>query len=477
MASIKKNFFYQSLYEILLLSLPLLTSPYISRVLGAQNLGIYSLSYAVAYYFQLCCMLGIKYHGTRIIAAVKNNQEELNKRFSELLVLHLFVSLITNLLYILYVVLIVKNDKLISLIQLLNVFSSLLDISWFYFGIEKFKVTSLTNSLIKIISVIFIFLFVKTGNDLWKYTLIISLSFVASQLVMWLYLKKYTSFVKVNKRNILEHLKPMLILFFPIVAVSLFRYMDKIVLGFFSTRYQIGLYENADKIIMIPSTIIISFSTVMLPRITNLNSNGQNNKALLYTKLSFKYLLLLSIGMAFGLAAVSDIFSVVFWGDEFVKTGKLIEILSFSIPFTAYSNILRTQYLMPKKKDKTYFIAIMVGAIVNIFLNLIFVRKYEAYGVAFATLISEIFVCVLQILMTRKEFKQNEHIKSFLPFYLSGFIMFFILKLVCKNMTFSIINLILKILFGFLIYFIVSSLILIIQKDEFIIRKLRGVNK
>ncbi len=474
---IKKNFFYQSIYELLILFLPLFTSPYIARVLGAEKLGIYSLSYAIAYYFQLFAALGIKYHGSRTIASVKDDREKLNEKFSELLIVHIVVSIISLIFYSLYSFFIVKDNMLIAQIQILNIVSTLFDISWFYFGIEKFKVTALTSSLIKIVTVICIFVFVKNSNDLWTYTLIMSLGMVLTQIIMWRYLLKYVSFTKTKLKNSLYHVKPLSILFIPVIALSMFHYMDKIMLGFFSTKVQTGLYENADKIITIPLTVIFSFSTVMLPRMSNLKSNNNFNKSEKYMKLSFQYMEWLAFGMAFGLFCVADKFAIIFWGKEFAPCGNLIKVLAFSLPFSTYASIIRTQYLMPNHKDKAYTTIMVIGAVVNLIANLILVYKFEAIGVAIGTLISEVVVCIMQIIYTRNKVNHIQYNKTFLKYLLPSLIMTFIVCFIDYLTPTNIYMLIIEIFIGGIIYVLISLIFFIKEKDNLVIQYIKKILK
>ena len=141
MPSIKKNFAYQSAYQILLIILPFITSPYVSRVLGPEKTGIYSFTYSVANYFVLFAMLGINNYGNRAIAMVRNDREKLNRTFSSIFTLHFLLSLAVAVAYFLYVLIFPVKYKVYALIQSLFVISAMFDINWFFFGIEEFRVT------------------------------------------------------------------------------------------------------------------------------------------------------------------------------------------------------------------------------------------------------------------------------------------------------------------------------------------------
>ena len=316
MKSIQKNFIYNVLYQILLVILPLITAPYISRTLGAKAVGVYSYTYSVAYYFLLIAMLGIGNHGNRSIAAVRDNREELNKTFSSIYALQVSTFSIAIITYIVYLFVIVKDNRLIVLLQLLYVTSGLFDIGWLFFGLEQFKLTVTRNTLIKISTVLLMFIFVHKPSDLWKYTLIMAAGTLLSQAYLWIYVKKYVTFVKCSLREIISNVKPVLILFIPVLAYSIYKVMDKIMLGNMSSYEQVGFYNNAEKIINIPMGIITALGTVMLPRMSNIVAKGDKEKTSDYIRISIKLVTLLSSAIAFGLMGISNVLSPVFFGEE-----------------------------------------------------------------------------------------------------------------------------------------------------------------
>lgn len=471
----KKNIVLQVGYEILSLLLPLVTTPYISRVLGAERLGLYSYSYSVVYYFQLFALLGIKYYGTREIAAVCDQKERRNYIFTGILGAHILVSFVSLLGYIIFVMLSCGSNRTIFLIQAFNVVAALLDINWFFFGIEMFKITVTRNTVIKILTVICVFIFVKSAADLWKYTLIMALGCMISQSIVWLFVFRFTRIVKVSLEDVLSHIKPMIVLFVPIVSISVLKYMDKIMLGIVSTNSQVGYYDYAHKIIEMPSALIVAVGTVMLPRISNLFSNGGVEKSRRYTLITYKYLMALSIGMSFGLASIADIFSVVFWGIDFAPCGKIIKILALSVPFTAYSNITRTQYLMPLNKDSIYIKSTVYGMVGNLGLNLLLIKRFQANGVALATLISEIIITLYQIVMVHKESNQIKIFKSFCFFIIPGAIMYLVLLLVPKHYNVTV--LIFNVVLGTIIYSTLCFMYLYITKDVYLETLLKKMKK
>lgn len=182
---------------------------------------------------------------------------------------------------------------------------------------------------------------------------------------------------------------------------------------------------------------------------------------------------MLALGMAFGLFSVADKFSYVFWGEEFAPCGYLIKILAFSLPFSTYASIIRTQYLMPNNKDKAYTVIMIIGAFVNLIANLILVYKFEAVGVAIGTLISEIVVCLMQIIYTKRKINHLNYNKLFLPYLLPGIVMTIIVYIVDNIIPTNIGALIIEIIAGGLIYVLISLLFFLKEKNNLIIEYLK----
>ena len=170
MNSIKENFIYNLIYQILLIILPLITTPYISRVLGSEGVGTYTYTYTVANYFMLAAMLGVKNYGNRSVAAIRDDKQSLSKTFWEIYGLQFLCSAIALGAYFFYVLLFEREYRVIALIQGIYVFSGLLDVSWLFFGTERFKTTVMRNIAIRLINLVCVFVFVRTRADLWKNT-------------------------------------------------------------------------------------------------------------------------------------------------------------------------------------------------------------------------------------------------------------------------------------------------------------------
>lgn len=457
--SIKKNFIYQVIYEVVIIILPLATSPYIARVIGPKGVGIYSYHYSIAHYFMLFSVLGLKNYGNRAIAKCRDDRDNLNIVFSNLLTLHVIISTLVTLIYIVYIIFFVNaGERIYAYILIFAVLSSLFDISWFYFGIEHFKVTVTVNIFTRIASFVSIFVFVRHYDDLWVYCLILALGSFFQQFLLWFSLKKYVTFVKPSAELMISHIKPMLILFIPTIAVSFYKYMDKIMIGIICDKTQLGYYENAEKVINIPNTIIGAFGTVMLPRMSNIIDKKDRKETLRYTQISMLYVMWIAYAMAFGLASVARNFAPIFWGKQFTSSGNLIMGLCITIPFVSFANVIRTQYLIPSEKDKEYTISLISGAVINMVINYVLLPVLGAMGAVVGTVVTEAAVCLIQCWFVRKDIPILQYFKQSAVFILLGVVMFLVSYYVGSELEQGIISLIIQILSGVMIY-LSSSLI------------------
>lgn len=453
MVSVKKNFIYNSLYQILLIVLPLITVPYISRILGPEAIGQFSYSYAIAVLFVMFSMLGLNNYGNRTIAEFKNSPETLRRKFWEIYVMQLIVSTIVLLVYLLYVIFI--DDSVLSMIMLIYIISAVFDVNWLFFGLELFKYTAVRSIVIKTLMTLCIFIFVKTESDLAIYSVIICLSSLLSQLVLWPYVIKNIKPIKVARRQIIRHIIPNFVLFIPVIAIGIYRYMDKVMLGAMSSSVEVGFYESSDKIVYVPMALITALGAVMLPRIANLMSKNNKSRINNYMEKSVYFAMLISSLLCFGIMAVSKSFVPLYYGDGFEKCIYLFYVLLPSCLFLAFANVIRTQYLIPAKKDKIYVVSVVIGAIINVVANLILIPFLQSVGAAIGTLLAQVFVCAFQAYKVRNEIKVKTYFLNSIPIVLSGIIMFVVVFLLDSNSSIDpVLRLFCGMAVGAVVYFV-----------------------
>ena len=257
-------------------------------------------------------------------------------------------------------------------------------------------------------------------------------------------------FIKVTLNDIKQHIKPNLVLFIPVVAISLYKMMDKIMLGSLSNVIEVGYYENAEKIINIPMTLITALGTVMLPRISNIMAKGQNEKVGDYIYKSINFVMFMSLAMCFGLIAIGYNFAPIYFGDEFQKTGVLIMFLAVTLPVISFANVLRTQYLIPVEKDRIYIISVILGAIINLIMNFIFIPVLASIGACIGT------IMLYQSVSVRNELEINRYIKSSFPFLIKSIIMFTIVFPINFIEMNEIIRIMIQVIVGGIVYCILN---------------------
>ena len=461
------NFLYQTAYQILTVITPLITAPYISRILGPENNGIYTYTYAIANYFVVFAALGIEAYGNRLIAQAKGNgKKALDKAFSSVFWMHFIVADIATVIYYFYAFFMTGSFMIIALVQSIWVIAALIDINWVFFGLEEFQLTVIRNFIVKLLTVIAIFVFVKSDKDLLIYTAIMGLGTLISNAILWALIKRYVSFVKVPWEEIFKHLKPLFVLFLAVVATSIYRMIDKVMLGWYSDMSSLASYEYADKMIKLVITLITALGTVMLPRMSALYAEGKNEQAAKYMNSTSQFMFVLAFALSFGLAGIANEFMPTLLGPGYEKSVLLTKVLCISIPIMGWNNLIRTQVLMPKEKDRVYTIAVWAGAIVNIILNYLFIHWYGPIGAAIATVVAYAIVGIFQTYPISKEFPIASYLKYIIIPLISGTIMYLCVRCVSHVINPGIIGITVEILVGAIVYLAINLIYLIRSKNE-----------
>lgn len=460
--SIKKNYLYNMLYQLLMIVLPIITTPYLARRLGAEGNGIYGYTLSIVTYFILFGSLGINLYGQREIAYNQSDIEKRSKVFVELIILKSMAMLLSGCIFY-FIFCRSGNYSVYYKILLIEMIATVLDISWFYQGMEDFKKIVIRNLIIKTISLICIFTFIKTATDINKYILIHVLSTLFGGLTLWIGLKKYTC--KPKKLNFKRHLPMIIALFIPQIAIQVYTVLDKTMIGtILNNMDEVGYYEQSQKIIKILLTIITAIGTVMLPRLANCFAEKNYEQIKQYMYKTFSFVFMLSFPLTCGIIVVANNFAPLFFGDGYEKVPMIMQVLSPIVLFISVSNITGTQYLISTKRQKEFTISVVVGAIVNFIFNLLFIYYFKSLGAAIATSIAELSVTLVQLYFVRKDFKLIEIIKLSKNYIIASIIMLVICYIIDFFITERLIGLILQVVFGSIVYLI----ILIVLKDRFL---------
>lgn len=466
-SNISINYIFNLTYQVFAMIAPLITTPYISRVLGAENVGVYSYTYAIITYFVLFANLGTHTYAIREISYVRDDIGLKSKIFYEVFFLRLTANMICIFTFV-FLVINQFNTSYIPLfmIYIVYLFSHAFDISWFFQGMEQFKKTVFRNSFVKIISVLCIFLFVKKPSDLSTYIWCFAIPPLLGNISLWFFLPKYIQKVDFKSIKILRNFQIILQLFVPLIAIEIYTVVDRTMLGTMSSnRAELGFYEQSQKLIKLAFTFITSLSTVIMPKIAYDFQNGKNEKSLnkLICKI-FNVVWFLCFPITIGLIGLTNNLVPWFFGNGYGKVTILLYIFSPVICLSGVSHIIYSGILLPTKKQNRVTVIIMIGALVNVGLNILLIPRLLSVGASIASVAAELIIFILCLWSLKKYANISNIIKLSIHYVFASIIMFGSIELV-NFLNFSgWYKTITQIIIGFFIYI----LSLILMNDQFV---------
>lgn len=468
--SIKKNYVYNTLYRILTIITPLITAPYISRVLGSDGVGVYSYTNSIATYFTLFAALGTASYGQREIAMHRDSPEENSKLFWEIELLSVATTAVALIFWTLWIF-ISKQYTSYYLVLSMSVLAVVFDISWYFGGFEKFKYIVIRNSIVRILGIVLLFVFIKDKNDTLLYVALITSTGLLGNISMWFYLPKML--VKVNRKNLhpfKNHLKQTFMYFVPTIATSVYTVLDKTMIGAITkSADENGYYEQATKIVHMFQSLIFSLNTVMSARQSYLFSLGKIDEIKDKIAKSFDYLFALSIPLMFGLVAVAQNFVPWFFGTGYEPVIKILCAMS-PLPFViTISNILGSQYLTPSGQRVRSTKGIISGAVVNVVLNALLIPKFHAIGAVGASVVAELVISIIYVHMSRTVISWRQLLKTAWKKILASAIMFIAIVFIPRIPITPILITISQFIVGVIVY----VLALLILRDSFVTESIK----
>lgn len=447
-----RNYLYNAGYQILALLAPLITAPYVARVLGAHGVGINSYTNSWVTFFYLLGQMGITLYGNRQIAYVRDDPYKRSKTFWEIESLQAMTIIMSLITYIAVVFVFSTTFRFYYLLQSFWVIATGLDVSWYFQGMEDFKKTVVRNTAVKLVTIAFIFLLVKQQTDLWKYIALLGLAQVGGNLTLWPYLRSSVKWIPISTWRPFKHFYPSLLLFIPTITTQIYLVVNRLMLGRMANQESLGQFDQADKIVKIVLAIVTATGTVMLPNVANKFAKGDIKGVRTSLYHSFDFVTAISVPLMFGLMAISTTFAPWFLGQDFYPSGRIMFIESPIILFIAWSNVTGTQYLMPVNRVHEYTMSVTVGAVSNIIFNLVLIYYWGADGAALATVLSEFLVTAVQLFCVKSTIRRRSLFKDFWRYFLSGLIMFVIVYRINLTIKMSIINLVLQVMVGAVVY-------------------------
>ncbi|MBQ2637962.1 flippase, partial [Candidatus Saccharibacteria bacterium] len=400
--SIKKNYLYNLIFQILSVILPLITTPYLSHVLGSEQIGVYGFTLSIVTYFVLAGSLGVSMYGQREIARLQNDPKKRTRAFWQINILKWIATGLSLIIY--YFACIQNTDYgFYYKIFTLELFANSIDISWFYQGIEEFRITVIRNIIIKLLSLVCIFIFVKTPSDTGIYILIYCLSNLISNGYLWIILPRFIKRVPLRLKTAKKHLMPIFLMFLPQVAVQIYTVLDRTMLGAITgDMHEVGIYEQSNKINRAAQTFVTALGVVMLSRVASLSVSKKIDEIRAIISKAFHLVWLLALPMVAGIIAVAPNLVPWFLGDDFLNATQVLQIGSLLILAVGLNNVSGIQYLVATGKQNLFTISVIAGALVNAIGNLLLIPTLGAKGAIIFSVVAEFTILLIQLIMIRK---------------------------------------------------------------------------
>lgn len=421
---ILKNYFYNLSYQILVVILPIITTPYITRIFNSQELGDYGYYSSIVTYFILLATLGVANYGTKVISG---NRNEISKNFWGIYSLQFSATILSISLYCIFCLCLPFMQNPVAYILGLSLVSKGLDISWLFQGLEDFRKITVRNITVKLVGVTSIFLFVKSENDIYLYVFLLIIFELLGQLSMWIPAREFIGRPHFNIEYAKCHLKPIIMLFLPQIAISLYVTLDRTMLGALASTKDVGIYDQALKLVNILLTLVTSLGSVMLPRVAGLLASGDKRAVNKMHEMSFLIYNLVIFPIMAGMLIVNDDFVQFFLGQDFQDARYAIAIMIFRMFFIGWTNIMGIQILIPHNKNREFMISTTAPAIISVGLNLLFLPKLGYIGAAIVSVLTEALVWAIQLYFTRRYLKEVAIIGSMTKIVLASAIMYGIL--------------------------------------------------
>ena len=470
--SIKANFVYNTINVVSGLLFPLITFPYVSRVIMAEGIGQVQFFSAIINYIVLLTSIGIPMYAIREIARVRDDNRELSKTTVEILSLNLILNVIGYIIVVILCLTVAKIQVDIPLFLLLSTSIVLTTIGcpWFYSGIEDFKYITIRGLIIKVISIAFLFTAVKTPDDLMYYGAYSVIANIGNYVLNFFRLKKYVSLriIDWGLFNPWRHFKPAMAIFVFNIVTSIYCNLDSIMLGALNTTESVGYYTAATRLSHMLVTLVTSLGVVMLPRLSNLVNNGQQQEFYRLANKSYRFILMLSFPICMGLISIAPALIRIFSGDSFRPAIMTLQLMAPIVVAIGISNLIGIQVLYPLGKIKLVTISTCVGAIVNLILNLLLIPVYAQDGAGLATVIAEISVTLTQFIIARRYIPFKLLNKHFFGYLLASLAMMFVILVLNPYLKVDIHKVLVLPVIGALTY----AIILICAKDPIVIEML-----
>lgn len=424
--SLFKNVIYNFIYTGLNLLFPLITAPYVSRVLGASNLGNVNFASAVINWFLIFAVFGTTTYGVREVAKRRNDHVRLNKLFSEIIIINGICSLIVLVVYYVAIFNIPKfsNELPLFLIMSLNIILNMVAIDWFFQGIEKYRYITVRNAIVKVISLIFLFLFVRQADHYVIYGLISVIVNGINGILNYTYSKK---FVKLQFKNInlMVHFKPLSIFFIHSFIVHIYTNLDQVLLGFMNDTKSVAFMNRAKMVTTMAISVSTAITNVTLPRASYYMEYDKEKFRVLLGKVP-NFILWVTIPITIGCIALSSNIMFLLGGEEFLEATVLLQVMSLTIIFSPLSTYLQYQVLVAAGKENMGLYCAIITSFISLILNILLIPKIGFIAAGIVQVLSEMGAVAMRYYIVKRNlgYKEVQFInKSSISYLSAGLIM------------------------------------------------------
>lgn len=454
--SIAKNALFNILYKVLNVLFPLVTTIYISRILCPAGVGKVAFAQNVCSYFTVIAALGLPTYGIREIARHRNDRNKVDELFSDFFWINIISTSLCVIVYLMSVVFFFKSDTLLFLACGLSLFFNYLNIDWLYQGLEEYVYIAIRSSIVKCLSLIAVFVFVRTSNDYIIYALIISLALGINNIYNIFYARRFAR-IKVSGLHFKKHLRSLLILLSSSLAIQLYSMVDTTMLGAMYNDSIVGFYSNAQKTVNLALTVVSAISAVFFPRLS-FYFKSNRDKFNRCVSSACKIVIYIALPSSLGIFLVSDDLVEVLFGSSFAPSISIIRILSVLLFVKSIGDVLAYQVMIATGHETWCFYAYAIAAFVNIVLNFVLIPVLQANGAALASVAAELTVNVPLILLSIRMVRINLNKKYIFSCAISIVFMFIVVLFLKSIISNPFVSLIFSVLFGIFTYYI-STLI------------------
>lgn len=444
------NILYNAVYQIFLVLVPLITVPYLSRILGPHTYGIYSNVNNIVQFLMIFCTLSVSYIGMRTISQTRShgNQQELTKVFWGLWYFQAIAGAATIIILLVVVgyYRIKYGNYLLLMIPYL--IAAQVDISWFFQGLAEFGRVVLKNTAVKLVSVILILVWVKEPSDLWKYMLIMSVSTLLGSLVFWFDIHRYIGGPVKHFYQFNTTIKAIITLLIPQIATQIYTSLDKPILGLFQNSTQVAFYDNSQRISNMVLGIVTSISLVIMPKMAG---EGQKQQRIILKK-SLDATVMLGTMFAVIIMANTKEFVPFFFGAKFIPMTPLMFFFALTIIMIPMGGVFANQFALANHRDRDYAIPVIVGAILEVVLSYFLDQLYGATGAMLAILTTELIVLILRLLIVRDGYDFKYSFQEVPKYFLIAGIVLVVGMLLPQLVSSAFFNMAMKSLIMFILY-------------------------